>query len=323
MKLQHKIAGTILLPLAAAAMTTSVQAADVDVYGRIQIHVTETTPDGGDMDFSAGGTESRLGFIAKNDSGAKAHIEFDLNGSYKTDGDTTATTTVSKASTVKTGEPRLRHAYVTFDGVTVGQTWKPSATTELLFPALDPNTNALSSAPSTRAAQVSTKMDLGAGSLTVGAYDAGVTDSAVPGLAAKFVGDMGGLKVVGAFDMTQDAGDNSTDGSTRITGGVVADMSGMTVKGSFTTHSDLYTAFGGSVSLPMGDGMSFNAAFDQYSPDAAGKDDATAIWANVKTTTASGVTVGAEYSMLGAGYGFAAAPAVDTSTIRFMANYNF
>jgi hypothetical protein len=301
MKLQHKIAGTILLPLAAATMATSVQAADVTTYGRIQAHITETTVDGKDMDFGASANESRFGFKTENGMGAKAHFEFDMN-----------------ASSV-----RLRHAYVNFDGVTVGQTWKPSATTELLFPALDPNTNALASAPSTRAGQVSTKLDMGAGSLTVGAYDAGVAESAVPGLAAKFVGDMGGLKVVGAFDMTQDAGDDSKDGSTRLTGGVVADMGGMTVKGSFTTHSDLYTAFGGSLSMPMGDGMSFNAAFDQYSPDAAGSDDATAIWANVKTTTASGVTVGAEYSMLGAGYGFAAAPAADTSVIRFMANYNF
>ena len=308
MKLQHKIAGTILLPLAAATMATSVQAADhdVDVYGRIQVHVTETTVDPKDMDFGATAGQSRLGFKVKNDQNVMGHFEYDWTA----------------AAGAKTA-PRLRHAYLTFDGITVGQTWTPSATVELLYPVLDPNANALSSAPSARTGQVSTKIDAGSAQLTVGVYDAGVAESAVPGLAAKAVADMGGLKVIGAFDMTQDAGDDTKKGSTQITAGVVADMGGMTLKGAFTTVSDSYTALGGSLSMPMSDGMSFNAAFDQYTPESG--DDATAIWANVKTKTASGVDLGAEYSMLGEGYNahHAAATASDTSVIRLMANYNF
>ena len=301
MKLQHKIAGTILLPLAAAAMTTSVQAADVDTYGRIQVHLNETTPKNGDMDFSASANESRFGFKTENGMGAKAHFEFDMN-----------------ASSV-----RLRHAYTTFDGITVGQTWKPSAALELLFPTVDPTTNALSSAPAIRVGQLSTKIDLGAGSLNVGIYDDSAANQALPGIAAKFVGDMGGFKVVGAFDMVQADGTSGTTDktATTITAGVVADLSGMVVKGAFTNYNNATAAhkltgtsgqketfMGASVTLPMGDGMKLNAALES-----ATEAKTNAMWVNAMMKTASGVDVGAEFRSSHA----------DATTIAGMVNYNF
>lgn len=298
MKLQHKIAGTILLPLAAAAMTTSVQAADVDVYGRIQAHLNVTTPDGGDADFTASANESRFGLKADNGKGAKGHFEFDMN-----------------ASSV-----RLRHAYVNFNNVTVGQTWKPSAALELLFPTLDPTTNALTSAPALRVGQISTKLDLGAGSLNVGLYDDSTVSSAMPGVAAKFVADMDALKLIAAFDMKQANEEDTTETATSLTAGVVANLSGMTVKGIFTSYDNATMAvlsgadgaeesfIGASVTVPMGGAMSLNAAFET-----ATEAETDAYWVNVKTKLESGVDVGAEFRSSHA----------EATTVAAMVNYNF
>lgn len=300
MKFQHKIAGTILLPLAAATMATSVQAAghDVDVYGRIQAHLNVTTPDGGDSDFTASANESRFGLKADNNKGAKGHFEFDMN-----------------ASSV-----RLRHAYVNFNNVTVGQTWKPSAALELLFPALDPTTNALTSAPALRVGQISTKLDMGAGTLNVGLYDDSTASSAMPGVAAKFVADMDALKLIAAFDMKQANEEDTTESATSMTAGVVANLSGMTVKGAFTTYDNATMAvlsgadgaketfLGASVTVPMADAMSLNAAFET-----ASEAETNAYWVNVKTKLQSGVDVGAEFRSNHA----------DTTTVAAMVNYNF
>jgi len=274
MKLQHKIAGTILLPLAAATMATSVQAADVTVGGSIRAHFTQTTPDGGDMAFASDVADSR--FTVKYADKAN-----DVSGVYE----------------AKMPAGDLRHAYIKFGSIVAGQTWKPNAPLELLFPTVDSLGNAATSAPSSRAPQLSTKMDMGSGMLTAGIYDAalGATggDQVMPSLAAKYVADMGGLKVVAAFDMAQ-AENTANDATTTLTGGVVADLGGMTAKGVFTTKSggSEETYMGGSISLPLGDGMTANGAFEM-----ATEAETQAMWANVMTKNAQGVTMGLEFRL--------------------------
>lgn len=286
MKLQHKIAGTILLPLAAAAMTTSVQAADVSVGATVKFHAAEVTAKDGDMDFAAGVGDTRFRVkYADQAKNVSAMYETTVNGT-------------------------VRHAFVTFDGITAGQTWKPNSTLELLFPTVDQYGNAGTTAPASRAPQLSTKMDLGGGStLTAGIYDNGNTlggratsaqsanyaggDQVVPSFGAKYAGDMGGLKVVAAFAMEQPAASNG-DATNTLTAGVNMDMSGMKVIGAFTNQSggNKATYMGGAVSMPLGDGMTANVAFETETEGST-----NAFWGNVMTTSASGVKMGLEYRM--------------------------
>ncbi len=110
----------LVIAIIAAGISTQVAAVEVadvngtkfSIGGYVKAEGVVNKPDDGDQDFEASTRQTRLNFTADtaiDDHKVKAFVEMDFWGNNTDDNSTFS--------------PRLRHAFIAVDDVTVGQTW--------------------------------------------------------------------------------------------------------------------------------------------------------------------------------------------------------
>ncbi len=297
MKLQHKIAGTILLPLAAAAMSTSAHA-ELSVGGYVAAQFAMVDDSGADQkDMAGNAATSRLSIKQTNvgNSNATVLVEGDFWGGRNAN------------RTSNTGKLRLRHAVVFVDGFAVGQTWSPSANLNALLPTIDFVGYTAASAPAGRTPQITKIIDMGGSTFKIGIEDNGKASAqkdgtSIPDLSAGFTMNTGSMSVFAGASMinANDLVENEVTQVIEATASVKMDMGGMKVVGSFGMNGDddtnvaEYTAFSLGVSAPLGGGLSANAMAEVKQPGSSSLEDQTTVFANVFYKMPSGLEFGAE-----------------------------
>lgn len=322
MKLQHKIAGTILLPLAAAAMSTTAHAElAVGGYVAAEFSMDTTAKTGADdvKDTSGSAVKSRFNLKQTNvgSSNATVLIEGDFYGS-------------NAAGT--TNDFRLRHAVVMVDGWKVGQTWSSAANLNGILPTVDFVGLTGASVYANRHPTIAKTMDMGGSKLSFGIEDwgkgsAGKDGPSLPDLAAGFSTEMSGLSIFagGALVNENDAAGKNSNWVHLTASAKMALGDDMKAVGSFTssgnddTKKD-WTAFSGGVGLGLGGGMSANAMFEVKSFGAAGTEDQSTMFVNAFYKMPSGLEFGAELQNVTAKDG---TDGSDLTNINFQGKFAF
>lgn len=322
MKLQHKIAGTILLPLAAAAMSTTAHA-ELSVNGFVAGQFSMTEDAAKDNDAVGSASISRIGF-KKTQLGSS-------NATVLVEGDFFAGRETSRAPS-PAGTLRMRHAVVMVDGWSVGQTWSSAANLNGIVPTIDFVGLTLGSSYADRTAQIAYTMDLGGSKLKLGLEDwkkgvKGTDGPNVPDLAAGFSTKMGGLSVFagGALVNENDSTGENSNWVHLTASAKMAVSESLKVTGAFTssgnddTDKD-WTAFSGGVSLGLGGGLSANAMAEVKSYGASGAEDETSMFVNAFYKMPSGLEFGAELQTVADAGG---AKGADITNINFQGKFAF
>lgn len=337
MKLRHKIAGTLALPLALAIASTANAATVLDnddhalkIGGFVAAQAVWEMPDAGDANYvmDLGTTRVNVAYTKKTAAG-------DITVLYENDWND---------PTKAAGAYRLRHAVIMYDGWVAGQTWSFFANLNGLGETLDANGNAITSSWATRNAVLGKNIKLGDGmsvgialedrSRNSGNNVSGLTrnTSPAPDLTANFKAKVGGVGLFAAAQYYQvnDATDaDKSEGKVRFTASAAAPIADLaTVKVALTSDQDNYDAVSVSGQFKVTDKVRTNLVVEQYMDDADDK-DYTQAWVNAIYKMDVGLEWGAElHSVFGDDSAKAAAPyggaAKDGDmTFRLQARYAF
>ncbi len=322
MKLQHKIAGTILLPLAAAAMSTTAHAElTVGGYVASEFSMDTKAQKGADdqKDTTGSAITSRFNLKQTNVGPSNATVLFE--GDYY--GGNAAGTT---------NDLRLRHAVVMVDGWKVGQTWSSAANLNGILPTIDFVGLTGGSAYANRHPQIAQTMDMGGAKLSFGIEDwgkgsAGKDGPSIPDIAAGFSTEMSGLSIFagGALVNENDAANKNANWVHLTASAKMAVSDGMKVVGSFTstgnddTKKDS-TAFSGGVGMDVGGGISANAMAEVKTFGDSAKEDQTTMFVNAFYKLPSGLQFGAELQNVTASEG---TDGTDLTNINFQGKFAF
>lgn len=346
MKLRHKIAGTLALPLALAIASTANAATVYDdekqtlkIGGFVAAQAVWEMPDAGDPNYvmDLGTTRLNVAYTKKTEAG-------DITVLYENDWND---------ATKAAGAYRLRHAAIMYDGWVAGQTWSFFANLNGLGETLDANGNAITSSWASRNAVLGKNISLGEG-MSVGialedrSLNSGNTPtkttfkvdpstglmvvdkpaagdrntSAVPDITANFKGKVGGVGLFAAVQYYQinDATDlEKSEGKVRFTASAAVPLGdAATVKAAFNSDQDNYNAFSVSGQYKITDQIRTNLVVEQYIDERKGstagvankKDrDYTQAWINAIYKMDSGLEWGAEvHSVFGDDKAAASAP---------------
>lgn len=323
MKLKHKIAGTILLPLAAATMATTAHA-ELSVGGYVAAEFSmdsgETKVGGDTQDVTGSAVSSRINFKHTNLGSSNATVLFE--GDYYGGGGG--------------NNLRLRHAVVMVDGWTVGQTWSSAANLNGILPTVDFVGLTGGSVHADRFAQIAHTIDMGSAKLKVGVEDwgngtSGKDGPAIPDIAAGLSTNMGGLSLFGGAALVNAPKGTKNESFVHLTASAKMQVSeGMKVVASFTQSGDKdlttakpkneYTAFSGGLGMDLGGGMSANAMAEVNQHGDSAKEDMTTIFVNAFYKMPSGLQFGAEVqNVTSAGY----TKGSDNTNINFQGKFAF
>ena len=295
MKLQHKIAGTILLPLAAAMMATTAHA-ELSVGGYVAAEFSmDTTSAAADTNDTAGSAvKSRFNLKHTNIGSSNATVLFE--GDF-----------YGGNASGSTNDFRLRHAVVMVDGWTVGQTWSSTANLNGILPTVDFVGLTGTSVYANRHPMIAKSFDLGGAKLRVGVEDwgkgsAGTDGPNIPDLAAGLNANMGGTTLFAgaALVNTNDSKGENTTYAHVTASAKVAVTDSMKLVGSVTHTGDddtataEWTAVSAGIGAGLGGGLSANAMAEVKSFGASGSDDQTMVFVNAFYKMPSGLEFGAE-----------------------------
>ncbi|HKM14885.1 MAG TPA: hypothetical protein VJY63_03020 [Marinospirillum sp.] len=335
MKLRHKIAGTLALPLALAIASTANAATVFDdekqtlkIGGFVAAQAVWEMPDAGDPNYvmDLGTTRLNIAYTKKTSAG-------DITVLYENDWND---------ATKAAGAYRLRHAAIMYDGWVAGQTWSFFANLNGLGETLDANGNAITSSWANRNAVLGKNISLG-DDMSVGiALEDGKAGgntgnatgnaSPAPDLTANFKAKVGGVGLFAAAQYYQvdDATDpKKSEGKVRFTASAAVPLGdAATIKAAFTSDQDKHDAVSVSGQFKISDQVRTNLVVEQYMDDGDDK-DYTQVWANIIYRMPVGLEWGAEVHMVsGDDFAKAAAPyggaEVDGDmTFRLQARYAF
>lgn len=337
MKLRHKIAGTLALPLALAIASTANAATVFDdekqtlkIGGFVAAQAVWEMPDAGDANYvmDLGTTRVNIAYTKKTAAG-------DITVLYENDWND---------ATKAAGAYRLRHAAIMYDGWVAGQTWSFFANLNGLGETLDANGNAITSSWANRNAVLGKNIALGDGmSFGIALEDRGTNSgntpvagntntSPAPDITANFKAKLGGVGLFAAAQLYQvnDATDaEKSEGKARFTASAAVPLGdAATVKVALTSDTDKYDAVSVSGQVKITDKVRTNLVVEQYMAD-ADDSDYTQAWVNAIYKMDVGLEWGAEVHMVsGDDLAKAAAPyggaAVDGDmTFRLQARYAF
>ncbi|WP_417594192.1 hypothetical protein [Oceanospirillum sp.] len=290
MKLQHKIAGTILLPLAAAAMSTAAHA-EFSMGGYVAAEFSlDTVSDGDSTDVNGSAVKSRFNLKQTNLGSSNATILFE--GDYYGNGNQ--------------GNLRMRHALVMVDGWKIGQTWSSAANLNGILPTVDFVALTGGSAYANRHPMIAKEVDMGGSKLSFGVEDwgkstAGEDGPVIPDLAAGFTTKMGDVSLFagGALVNENDSkGENanwvhiSASAKMAMSDSMKAVLS-VTKTGNDDIDAD-WTAVSGGMGMGFGGGLSANAMAEVKSFGASGAEDQATVFVNAFYKMPSGLEFGAE-----------------------------
>lgn len=360
MKLRHKIAGTLALPLALAIAGAANAAVVVDndthslkVGGFVAAQAVWEMPDAGDANYvmDLGTSRLNIAYTKKTSAG-------DVTVLYENDWSN------AKAAA---GDYRLRHAAIMYDGWVAGQTWSFFANLNGLAETLDANGTAITSSWANRNAVLGKNFSLGE-SMSVGIalegrdLNSGNTDtttkdsvivdsngnvvvkpgiagqrntSAVPDITANFKGKVGGVGLFAAvqyYQINDTTDDKKSEGKVRFTASAavpIADV--VTVKVAFNSDQDNYNAVSLAGQVKVTDKIRTNLVVESYMDEKEGATDSdyTQAWVNAIYKMDVGLEWGAEvHSVFGDDAAKAAAPYGGASkdgdvTFRLQARYAF
>lgn len=319
MKLQHKIAGTILLPLAAAAMSTTAQAEfSYGGYVAAEFSMDSKSVDGSSDTNDTGGSAVKSRFNLKQTNIGSSNATVLFEGDYYGNGNQ--------------GNLRMRHAVVMVDGWKVGQTWSSAANLNGILPTVDFVGLTGASVYANRHPMIARTMDMGGAKLSFGVEDwgkgtAGTDGPNVPDIAAGLTANAGSAKIfAGAALVNENGSDGKNSNWVHLTASVNMGITdGMKVVGSFTSsgNDDVdadWNAFSGGLGMALGGGLSANAMAEVKSFGASGSEDQTTVFVNAFYKMPSGLEFGAEVQNVtdsGAGEG------TDMTNINFQGKFAF
>lgn len=343
MKLRHKIAGTLALPLALAIASTANAATVVDtdahtlkIGGFVAAQAVWEMPDAGDANYvmDLGTTRLNVAYTKKTSAG-------DITVLYENDWND-----AEKAA----GAYRLRHAAIMYDGWVAGQTWSFFANLNGLGETLDANGNAITSSWANRNAVLGKNISLGddmsvgialedraqnSGNTPVPAAGGARNTSPAPDLTANFKAKVGGVGLFAAAQMYQVDDDNDakkSEGKVRFTASAAVPLGdAATVKAAFTSDEDKHDAFSVSGQFKINDQIRTNLVVEQYM-DEGNDADYTQVWVNAIYRMPVGLEWGAELHMVSADSGadvgkpqsaYGAAAKDKDMTVRLQARYAF
>lgn len=342
MKLRHKIAGTLALPLALAVSSASAAVVVMDndkgkleMGGYISGIATWTMYDdkaGHDskVNNNIGLGTSRLNLKYTNKAGVTLLYENDW----------------ASAHTANSGRPneagyRLRHAAVMYDGFVVGQTWSGFANLTALGETIDTAGTSGSATWSNRAAVLGKNFDLGEG-MSAGLFledqnvgsDAKKRDkrTAMPDVTANFKGKFDDVEVFAGTRVLQvDKRTNSNKTGVRadFAVGLNAQLTDdFNLKVGVTAYDKGKVADDVAISLAAGikanEQLRFNLVGEQYIADNS-KSDRTTIWLNGFYKLDSGLEFGGEIQYVDADDNAGAISGLGDSdmALRIQAKYAF
>lgn len=316
MKLRHKIAGTIALPLALAVAGAANAATVFDdekqtlkIGGFVAAQAVWEMPDVGDPNYvmDLGTTRLNVAYTKKTSAGDVTVLyENDWN-----DKDQAA------------GAYRLRHAAIMYDGWVAGQTWSFFANLNGLGETLDANGNAITSSWANRNAVLGKNISLG-DDMSVGialedrSLNSGNTfvdedgepdddgtrnTSPAPDLTANFKAKVGGVGLFAAaqyYQVDDSDDDKKSEGKVRFTASAavpIADVA--TAKVAFNSDQDNYNAVSLAGQFKINDQIRTNLVVEQYMDDGDNQ-DYTQFWVNAIYKMDAGLEWGAEVHMVSA-----------------------
>ncbi|SEI45746.1 Porin subfamily protein [Allopseudospirillum japonicum] len=293
MKLAHKIAGTVILPLAAVAMASSAHAAswkidslntEVGIGGYVKLEARSIDKESGADDFLMHAKQTRFNLSTKTATSygdIKTFIEMDFYGNQE------GTDSNSKLN------PRMRHAAVMWDGWLAGQYWSTFSTFEGMAETLDFVGVTGKSVHLERNAQLAKTLNFGqAGKLTLGIEDRNQSgDSTSPDPAIKYANAFGPL----AFSLAAQNYEKADDTKTRVGAGAKLSLGSATLQAGYTDDEDNYDAVSGAIKVKFNDSLRANLVYENV--DFETGTDYDQAWANLIYKTGYGVEVGGEYSV--------------------------
>lgn len=328
MKLQHKIAGTILLPLAAAAMSTTAQAEfSYGGYVAAEFSMDSKSVDGGSDTNDTGGSAVKSRFNLKQTNIGSSNATVLFEGDYYGNGNQ--------------GNLRMRHAVVMVDGWKVGQTWSSAANLNGILPTVDFVGLTGASVYANRHPMIARTMDMGGAKLSFGVEDwgngtAGEDGPNIPDLAAGFSTKAGGLSIfAGAALVNDNDKDNKNTTYMHLTASAkMAVSESMKVVGSFTSSGndeamgdnvgekkdESWNAVSAGLGIDLGGGMSANAMAEVKSFGASGSEDQTTVFVNAFYKMPSGLEFGAEVQNV---TDFGSGEGTDMTNINFQGKFAF
>lgn len=341
MKLRHKIAGTLALPLALAIASTANAAVVVDndkhslkIGGFVAAQAVWEMPDKGDTNYvmDLGTSRLNVAYTKKTSAG-------DITVLYENDWND---------ATKAAGAYRLRHAAIMYDGWVAGQTWSFFANLNGLGETLDANGNAITSSWASRNAVLGKNISLGEDmSVGIALEDRNMNSgndvvggtrntSAAPDVTANFKAKAGGVGLFAAVQYYQinDATDaKKSEGKVRVTASAAVPLGdAATVKAAVNADEDNYNAFSVSGQLKLSDKVRTNLVVEHVVDERKGAKDTdyTQAWLNAIYRMDVGLEWGAEIQMVsGDDFAKVIAPAYGSAredkdvTVSLQARYAF
>ena len=329
MKLQHKIAGTLLLPLAAATMATTAHA-ELTVGGYVaaefSMDTTSATGVEDTNDTSGSAIASRINFKHTNLGSSNATVLFE--GDY-----------YGGNATGSTNDLRLRHAAVMVDGFTVGQYWSSAANLNALLPTIDFVGYTKASVEANRYAQIAYTLDMGATKVKFGVEDwgdgeEGTDGPSIPDFAAGVTSKMGGTSLFLGAAMVND---NDKDGKNTTYSHLAASAKVEVAEGTKLVAAyvasgndeadggsdESWTAMSAGVGLNLGGGISANAMYEVKEFGATGTKDQSTMFVNAFYKMPSGLQFGVELQDVTDSFNKTDTRYEDMSNINFQGKYAF
>lgn len=315
MKLRHKIAGTLALPLALAVSSANAAVVMDNDKGKLEVGgyisgiaqwtIRDSSADDSDVNNGIGLGLSRLNLKYTNKAGVTLFYENDW----------------ASAHTANSGRPneagyRLRHAAVMYDGFVAGQTWSGFANLTALGETIDAVGTSGSATWANRTAVLGKNFDLGDGmsvglfleDQNVGSAPKGRTyNTAVPDITANFKGNFDAVDVfagVRVLQVNDDPVKRDTTTQTDLALGLNAKLTeDFNLKVGITAYEKDSVADDIAISLAAGvkatEQLRFNLVGEQYIADAK-KSDRTSIWLNGFYKLESGLEFGGEVQYVSA-----------------------
>lgn len=311
MKLRHKIAGTLALPLALAIASTANAA---------------TVLDNDKHTLNIGGFVSGIASWAVRDNAAghDSDINYDIDlGVSRLNVKHTQKTSAGDITYLYENDfrgpngYRLRHAAIMYDGWVAGQFWSGFANLTGLAETIDAVGTSGGSANAQRTATLGKNFSIADG-MSVGVFledhrkgtevSGRTANTAIPDIAANFKGKFGGTDVFAGLRMTQKndptapAANIKTEAKVDLTLGVSSQIGDMVnVKAALTSYDegvkrsangrDFAVSVAGQVKIT--DQIRTNLVIEQFVAD-ANNSDSTAVWVNAFYKMEAGWEWGAE-----------------------------